>query len=250
MLQAHLQHSTPGSMLFFPSTSEIMKVFTTRAAILAIGCASSLLAHGSAEAANSGLCFFNNSGGTLPGISCTDYSVQLDDKLFTVVSVPSSGIGKVAWETSPPLPAQPNLWQVAIDWETSGLAGPSSGDFAYTVQITDPNKQFASIGLSTGGDYPGPGVDSTAIKEVYQGLSPTGPLIDSVTSIDGALSYSNPIGGTQIYVRDSWSVANGATIDNLSNYIRQSEVPGPLPVLGAVAGLGWCRRLRRRACLR
>jgi hypothetical protein len=209
-----------------------------------------LVSQGAAKAATSGLCYFDNLGGTLPGISCTDYSVQLDDKLFTVVSVPSSGIGKVAWETSPPLPAQPNLWQVAIDWETSGLAGPSSGDFAYTVQITDPNKQFASIGLSTGGDYPGPGVDSTAIKEVYQGLSPTGPLIDSVTSIDGALSYSNPIGGTQIYVRDSWSVANGATIDNLSNYIRQSEVPGPLPVLGAVAGLGWCRRLRRRACLR
>jgi len=209
-----------------------------------------LVSQGAAKAATSGLCYFDNLGGTLPGISCIDYSVQLDDKLFTVVSVPSSGIGKVAWETSPPLPAQPNLWQVAIDWETSGLAGPSSGDFAYTVQITDPNKQFASIGLSTGGDYPGPGVDSTATKEVYQGLSPTGPLIDSVTSIDGALSYSNPIGGTQIYVRDSWSVANGATIDNLSNYIRQSEVPGPLPVLGAVAGLGWCRRLRRRACLR
>jgi len=209
-----------------------------------------LVSQGAAKAATSGLCYFDNLGGTLPGISCTDYSVQLDDKLFTVVSVPSSGIGKVAWETSPPLPAQPNLWQVAIDWETSGLAGPSSGDFAYTVQINDPNKQFASIGLSTGGDYPGQGVNSTATKEVYQGLSPTGPLIDSVTSIDGALSYSNPIGGTQIYVRDSWSVANGATIDNLSNYIRQSEVPGPLPVLGAVAGLGWCRRLRRRACLR
>ncbi len=209
-----------------------------------------LVSQGAAKAATSGLCYFDNLGGTLPGISCTDYSVQLDDKLFTVVSVPSSGIGKVAWETSPPLPAQPNLWQVAIDWETSGLAGPSSGDFAYTVQITDPNKQFDSIGLSTGGDYPGPGVSSTATKEVYQGLSPTGPLIDSVTSIDGDLSYSNPIGGTEIYVRDSWSVANGATIDNLSNYIRQSEVPGPLPVLGAVAGLGWCRRLRRRACLR
>ncbi|MFM1811550.1 MAG: hypothetical protein RLZZ336_488 [Cyanobacteriota bacterium] len=227
-----------------------MKSLTTGAVMLAVACGGMIATSGSAEAATSGLCFFNNAGGALPGTSCTGYSVQLDDKLFSVISAPSSGIGKVAWETSPPLPAQPSLWQVAIDWETFGLAGPVSGDFAYTVQITDPAQQFASIGLSTAGDYPGSGVDSTATKEVYQGLSPSGPLIDSVTSLDGGLSYSNPIGGTQIYVRDSWSVANGATIDNLSNYIRQSEVPGPLPVLGAVAGLGWCRRLKRRVALR
>jgi hypothetical protein len=206
----------------------------------------SLLAVGSAEAATSGLCYFDNAGGTLPGTSCTNYAIQLDDKLFTVVWAPTSGVGKVAWETSPPLPSQPDLWQVAIDWAGAGLAGPVSGDFAYTVQITDPSKQFASIGLSTAGDYPGTGIDSTASKEVRQGLEPDGPVIDSVVSIDGGLSYSNPIGGTQIFVRDSWSVANGATIDNLSNYIRQSEVPGPLPVLGAMTGLAWCRRLRRR----
>jgi len=84
----------------------------------------SLLAVGSAEAATSGLCYFDNAGGTLPGTSCTDYAIQLDDKLFTVVWAPTSGAGAVAWETSPPLPAQPNLWQVAIDWAGCRCWGP------------------------------------------------------------------------------------------------------------------------------
>ena len=227
----------------------MMKSLMTSAGILAVA-SCSLLAAGSAQAATSGLCYFNADGGELAGDPCRGYWVQLGDKRFTVITPPSIGAGNVAWETSPPLPAQPNLWQVAINWELGGLAGEVSGDFAYTVEITEPGKQFASIGLSTGGDYPIEGLNSLVTKEVYQGLSPGGPLIDSVISIDGGQSYSNPIGGTAIYVRDSWTVVNGATLDNVSNYIRQSEVPGPLPVLGAVAGLGWCRRLRRRACLR
>lgn len=206
---------------------------------------------GHANAATSGLCYFNASGGDLPdGDSCTGYWVQLGDKRFTVVTPPSSGIGKVAWETSPPLPTQPDLWQVAIDWEGSALAGPVIGDFAYTVEITEPGKQFGSIGLSTAGRYQEGGDVSTVSKEVYQGINPSGGLIDSVTLTDGGSAFSNPIGGNMIYVRDSWSVVVGDTLDNASNYITQSEVPGPLPVLGAVAGLGWCRRLKRRVALR
>lgn len=210
-----------------------------------------LVGQGAAQAATSGLCYFDNLGGTLPGTTCTGYQVDLGDKRFNVKTIPSLGVGKVAFEASPA--SLPELYQVAIDWAGSGLPGPSTGsitgDFTYTVEIIDGTHQFASIGLSTGGDYPSQGVDSTVTKEVRQGLTASGPLIDSVTSIDGGLQYSNPIGGTQIFVRDSWTLSSGATLDNVSNYIRQT-VPGPLPVLGAVAGLGWCRRLKRRVALR
>jgi len=205
-----------------------------------------LVGQGPAKAATSGLCYFDNLGGTLPDTTCSDYQVELGDKRFVVKTPPNQGVGKVAFEASPA--SLPELYQVAIDWAGSGMAGPSIGDFTYTVEIIGGSHTFASIGLSTGGDYPSAGVDSTVTKEVRHGLTASGPLIDSVTSIDGGLQYSNPIGGTQIFVRDSWNVTSGATIDNLSNYIRQ-EVPGPLPVLGAVAGLGWCRRLKRRVAL-
>jgi len=190
------------------------------------------LSAGASKADISGLCYFNNHGGPLPGTSCTGYSVQLGDKLFTVKAAPNLSAGKIAWETSPPLPANPNLWQVNIDWDGAGLPGPLSGLFEYTAEINQGDSIFESIGLSTGGNYT-PGLpNSTVTASVYQGLTGAGPLIDSVTSIDGTANYSNLIGGTQIFVRDSWNIQTGDTIDNLSNYItqtnRNTSAPGPL----------------------
>jgi hypothetical protein len=201
---------------------------------------------GSAQAATSGTCYFDAFGGVLPGESCTGYTIQLDDKLFTVKTPPTFGVGKVAWETSPALPIKPDLWQVDIDWFGAGLRGATAGVFEYTVEVTSPGQQFASIGLSTGGNYNEASLPSVITKEVYQGLSGTGPLIDSVVSIDGGVSYSNFIGGTQIFVRDSWDIVDGATLDNLSNNITQAPVPGPLPLAAVAAAFGWSRRLRRR----
>jgi hypothetical protein len=181
--------------------------------------------------------------------------VQLGDKLFTVVTPPTLsngptlGAGKVAFETSPPLPTIPDLWQVNIDWQGAGLPGPIIGFFEYTVQINVGTNVFESIGLSGSGDYkqPGPGIESSTLnKTVYQGLLGTGTPIDSVTSIAGAANYSKVIGGTQIFVRDTWNVLQGDTIDNLSNYIRQAPAPGPLPWVALPVGLGWSRRLRNQ----
>jgi hypothetical protein len=174
----------------------------------------------------------------------------LGDKLFTVKTAPSLSAGKVAWETSPALPATPNLWQVNIDWDGAGLPGPISGLFEYTVEINQGDSIFNSIGLSTGGNYVSGPPDSTVTASVFQGLTGAGPLIDSVTSIDGTANYSNLIGGTQIFVRDSWNIQSGDTIDNLSNYITQTSsntaVPAPLPFAAVPVVLAWGRRLRRR----
>ena len=210
-----------------------------------LGCLGSTLCLGSAQAATSGTCYFDAFGGVLPGDSCTGYAIQLDDKLFTVKTAPTFGVGKVAFETSPPLPIKPDLWQVNIDWFGAGLRGPIAGMFEYSVEIPSGGSQFASIGLSTGGDYNEASADSVINKTAYQGLDGSGPVIDTVTSINGGLSYSNSIGGNQIFIRDTWNVVEGATIDNLSNYITQA-VPGPLPLAAVAAAFGWSRRLRRR----
>ena len=210
-----------------------------------LGCLGSTLWLGSAQAATSGTCYFDAFGGVLPGDSCTGYTIQLDDKLFTVKTAPTFGVGKVAFETSPPLPIKPDLWQVNIDWFGAGLRGPIEGMFEYSVEIPSGGSQFASIGLSTGGNYNEASADSEITKTVYQGLDGSGPEIDTVTSINGGLSYSNLIGGNQIFIRDIWNVVQGATIDNLSNYITQT-VPGPLPLAAVAAAFGWSRRLRRR----
>ena len=204
----------------------------------------SCLSAGASQAAVSGTCYFDAFGGTLPGTSCTGYSIQLADKLLTVVTAPTFGVGKVAFETSPAL--NPNLWQTNIDWVGAGISGPISGAFEYTAEIDPTNDYvFKSTGLSTGGNYI-PGLpNSTITSVVKQGLTSSGPVIDSVTSIDGAANYSHPIGGKQIFVTNSWTIASGDTMDNLSNYITQ-EAPGPLPILGVWAAFGYSRQLRRR----
>jgi hypothetical protein len=48
----------------------------------------------------------------------------------------------------------------------------------------------------------------------------------------------------------SWTWGSGANADDLTLHVEQSipPVPGPLPLLGAGAALGWSRRLRKR-CL-
>ena len=92
----------------------------------------SCLSAGASKAAVSGTCYFDAFGGTLPGTSCTGYSIQLDDKLFTVVTAPTFGVGKVAFETSPAV--NPTLWQTDIDWEGPGISGPIAGMFEYTAE--------------------------------------------------------------------------------------------------------------------
>jgi len=213
-------------------------------ACFAIGITSCLSA-GASQAAVSGTCYFDAFGGTLPGTSCTGYSIQLDDKLFTVVTAPTFGVGKVAFETSPTV--NPNLWQTNIDWEGPGINGPIAGLFEYTAEIDPTNTYvFKSTGLSTGGNYIAGLPDSTITSIVNQGLTSSGPVIDMVTSIDGAANYSQPIGGKQIFVTNSWTIAPGDTMDNLSNYITQEQVPGPLPILGVCAAFGCSRKLRNR----
>jgi len=212
-------------------------------ACLVVGFGSCLSA-GASQAAVSGTCYFDAFGGTLPGTSCTGYSIQLADKLFTVVTAPTFGVGKVAFESSPAV--NPNLWQTYIDWEGPGILGPIAGLFEYTAEIDPTNTYvFKSTGLSTGGNYI-PGLpNSTITSVVKQGLTSSGPVIDTVTSIDGGANYSQPIGGKQIFVTNSWSIAPGDTMDNLSNYITQ-ETPGPLPILGVCAAFGYSRKLRNR----
>ncbi len=212
-------------------------------ACLLLGLGSGLCA-GASKAAVSGTCYFDAFGGTLPGTSCTGYAIKLDDKLFTVVTPPSFGVGKVAFETSPLV--NPTLWQTNIDWVGPGLSGPISGLFEYTAEIDPFNPSvFKAIGLSTGGNYIAGLPNSTITSVVKQGLTSSGPVIDSVSSIDGAANYSQPIGGKQIFVANRWSIASGDTIDNLSNYVTQAA-PGPLPILGLGAAFAASRKLRGR----
>lgn len=201
-----------------------------------------------ANAANvTSTCTFDNATGITTG-TCADagggnpFSVQLGDKFFQVITAPTTGKGKVDWSYSFNVPGFADTWQTDIDWDDPGLLGAAIGKFEYTEQITAPGFQFANVALATGGRHP-EGINEVT-KQVYAGLDDTGTLLATLNSIDGASIGPVPISGTSIFVRDSWTVPQGNTLDNVINYTQQ--VPGPLPLMGAGVALGFSRRLRRR----
>jgi hypothetical protein len=75
--------------------------------------------------------------------------------------------------------------------------------------------------------------------------NPTGPLIDQIANADGANQLLSPIDGSVISVD---VLGNPRTRQGLRNIgaLQFAPVPGPLPLAGAAAALGWSRRLRRR----
>lgn len=160
------------------------------------------------------------------------WTTKLGDKTFKIVSAPSSGAGKVDWSFGPV--GDTTYWQTDIDWDDPlGLEGPAAGNFKYTVDIDPGPAQFASMELDWGGAGP-----SVVTKEVFD---PEGNLL---ATLDSEHTFA-AIDGKSIVVNDSWRVPENATLDNVINTTTQ-KVPGPLPVLGAVAALGMSRRLRRR----
>ena len=74
--------------------------------------------------------------------------------------------------------------------------------------------------------------------------NPTGPLVNQIANADGANQLLSPIDGSVISVD---VLGNPRTTKGLRNIgALQFPVPGPLPLAGAAAALGWSRRLRRR----
>ena len=193
-------------------------------------------------------CTFANATGATTGTcadagSGTPFFIQLGDKLFNVITAPTSGSGKVSWSYSSGIPGFPDLWQTDLDWDDPGILGAANGKFEYTEQITAPGYQFDTVALASGGKHDN-GINEVT-KSVYAGLNDTGTLLATLNSIDGASIGPVQIGGTSIFVRDTWSVPQGNVVDNVINYTTQ-RVPGPLPLMGAAVALGFSRRLRRR----
>jgi hypothetical protein len=60
---------------------------------------------------------------------------------------------------------------------------------------------------------------------------------------------SFPSGGyTSLDITDTYSISGQGALTSFTNTFRQTYVgvPGPLPVVGVMAALGWSRRMRRR----
>ena len=169
------------------------------------------------------------------------------DKKFTVNGFDFGGnTGNInfEWVQVDPAPGYvDDLFSTDINFAPS-VVGPQTGFFDYTVVITQPGWVFDTVQLdSTVAVNPtSPGVTSV-IKEIR-----SGPLLNS---INGAQVGPIPLAGaTSLSVRDTWSVAQGDVMSNVKDTFTQaSDVPGPLPLLGAGAAFAWSRKLRSRVNL-
>ena len=163
---------------------------------------------------------------------------------FTNAGTPikASGIFQFSWlDELPGGPSPLDFWNVRTSFTPNAVSGDQTnplnplnalGTLNYTLTITDPGAEFASVELDSG--HIGSG--STVTKII--------PGFASMVSFNGA-SSTQPLSGTSVNVTDTYSVAAGAGLEAFNNGFTQS-VPGPLPLLGAGVAFGFSRKLRQR----
>jgi hypothetical protein len=137
----------------------------------------------------------------------------------------------------------PNRVAYDVDLPGPGALGPLSGSYTYTLQAT-PGEFFYDARVDSDVNDPG---NVTVRKQVYSDSGFTSLIWDQ-TSVDGsAIGFIPFNGGSQyatIYVRDTYNVPSGTSLNVATNVYNQT--PGPLPILGAGAAFGFSRKLRSR----
>jgi hypothetical protein len=122
---------------------------------------------------------------------------------------------------------------------------PTPNQNAASLQILLGNPDLLTAGLPLVLDDFGGG--ATAYLPLPNGAypNPTGPLVSQITNADGVNQLLSPIDGSVISVD---VLGNPRTRNGLRDIgaLQYTPVPGPVPLAGAAAALGWSRRLRRR----
>lgn len=211
------------------------------AAATMVGGASTLLAAGAARAApiNPPLCWFGQVNGGATTQCASGLQFQLQDKLVTLGNLnwgPKSGtLGFQYTPIDPPSGLAGDSFALALDFNPD-TNGPYSGQFDYTISVTNPNYQFSSAQLDS--IVTGAATNATVTKNIFG--------FGSLVSTNGGNVSPVAVSGTTLTVENLWSVGAGNILDGFKDVYTQSQVPGPLPVMGAGMAFGFSRRLRSR----
>jgi len=135
------------------------------------------------------------------------------------------------------------------------FGNPSSGDLLSDANsYVQPTATLSGPALQTLFNQPGlltDGVpyvlDASGLfySPLPEGAVPAGPLLAVILDADGANQLINPIDGSVI-TKDVYGNPRTAFGTRDIGAVQGTQVPGPLPVLGAGAAFGWARRLRKR----
>ena len=188
------------------------------------------------------LCWFGSINGGATTECTSGIQFNLQDKLVTLGSLTFGGksgtLGFQYTAIDPPSGLAGDQFSLATDFNPD-TNGPYSGEFDYTITITNPNYTFATAALDS--VVSGGGAGTTVIKKIA-GFA-------DLVSTNGSNVLAVPVSGTTLSVRNIWAVGAGDVLDNFKDTYTQknhADVPGPLPLLGAGAAFGFSRRLRSR----
>ena len=206
----------------------------------------STLAPASVRAVGNDQCSF---GGNLLAPTCTNFVFdEQGDKTLSFLQLPTAGSGTITFnQPNPPVP----VWVVNVEFindiipSTSGLPGV----FEYDLTIDPTNSFYFEEGAI---DIIGPSAGLQAFTGSMTATDlPLSPLlVNNVTRSKKDL-FNYETKATR--VMNTYNVTTGS-LNAVQNSFSQiiidptpkEEVPGPLPLLGAGAALGFSRRLRNR----
>jgi hypothetical protein len=170
-------------------------------------------------------------------------STPASDKQITLISGPTVGSGTIDFDC---IACAQRLSKVDVDFDPDlvGGVGGTSGKLDYKIDIFQGPLTFRSVELNVSSVFGNP----TVTKEIFSDDTfATASLLQTLTITgNGRTGFVDlPSGYQTLWVRDSYFVPEGDTLESFANTYTQA-VPGPLPLLGAGTAFGFSRRLRRR----
>jgi len=196
-------------------------------------------------------CDFSGTDPTPTPVARPGSGLNPEDKILTLLGQAGLLSGDTISFTK-----QATAWELDLDFllDRSDTFN-STGSLDYTIAITDPRYRFDLSQLSSLlSQVPAlPVGPFTVTKKVYSDAGFSNLLLtltnNEVPSPAGTLVASGVIGGSNIYVRDEWTIPTGSNtiLDAIqNNYTQTTGTPGPLPLFGAAAAFGFSRRIRSR----
>lgn len=179
---------------------------------------------------------YYNGGMAGNGVSGPDYDVTFSGNALALVDADDGGSGNIANE---PSPSSVMFWLDDVDAHMNFSPGFNQFSVYYTAPYNPGTLSFWD-GVNGGGTQVG-AVQQLVTNGDRCGGDPTGAY-NCWTKIAVNLpssAYSVTFGGT----------ANWIAFDDLAfnpQDLPNQDVPGPLPVVGVAAALGFSRRLRKR----
>ena len=221
-----------------------------------IGGSGSLLSAGSARAVI--ICNFGS--GAAPVVCGTGQTYLNSDKILTLITAPTEGIGNLEFVSNQFLPPGPDndTWNLKTNFFPNAF-GPSgaTGVFIYKFdidQVLAPTAYFKRVSLGSINNTPNPVDGSVISKDVFASEADLLANINQIVtlqSFNGASdSYLFPVDTYKtLWIKDTYAPGAASDISVINNSFTQGavpDVPGPLPVLGAGMAFGFSRKLRSR----